>query len=125
MVRALFFIFLSDGQNTIDLYSTDEVKTNKVWIDGKPIYRIAVEDTSSVSSSASNISTNAYNILSTKNIKIVIRASWTRPLSSSYNPYYVPLEIEITSSSIRKKGFSSATGYAGCYLILEYTKTTD
>lgn len=29
------------GSNYIDTYSTSEVKTNKVWIDGKPIYRKA------------------------------------------------------------------------------------
>lgn len=28
-----------------DVYSTDEVKTNKVWIDGKPIYRRTVTGT--------------------------------------------------------------------------------
>ena len=27
------------ANNIKDVYSTDEVKTNKVWIDGKPIYR--------------------------------------------------------------------------------------
>lgn len=28
-----------------DVYSTGEVKTNKVWIDGKPIYRKVIQDT--------------------------------------------------------------------------------
>lgn len=34
------------ADNIKDVYSTDEVKTNKVWIDGKPIYRKVVEITS-------------------------------------------------------------------------------
>lgn len=29
-----------DESSTPEYYSTDEVKTNKVWIDGKPIYRV-------------------------------------------------------------------------------------
>ena len=31
------------ADNIKDVYSTDEVKTNKVWIDGKPIYRKVVD----------------------------------------------------------------------------------
>lgn len=113
--------FVEAGQS----YSTTEQRTGGTWIDGKPIYRISVEDTSSISASASAISSSAYNILSTKNIEKVISACWNRPASGSYNSYYVPVEIEITSSSIKKKGMSSASGYTGSYLIIEYTKTTD
>lgn len=29
--------------NSVDQYSTNEVKTNKTWIDGKPIYRKVIE----------------------------------------------------------------------------------
>jgi hypothetical protein len=32
--------FTDDEGGDIDAYSTNEVKTNKVWIDGKPIYRL-------------------------------------------------------------------------------------
>ena len=35
--------FNDDESANVDLYSTSEVKTNKVWIDGKPIYRRVVE----------------------------------------------------------------------------------
>ena len=106
-------------------YSTEETLTGGTWIDGKPIYRIVVEDTSGTSGSQSAISSSAYDILSTKNIEKVISACWSRPASNDYNSLYVPVEIEIASSSIRKRGMSSARGYEGSYLILEYTKTTD
>lgn len=36
----------ANGWNDTDEYSTSEVKTNKVWIDGKPIYRKCFELTS-------------------------------------------------------------------------------
>lgn len=32
-------VFSDDDTELVDVYSTDEVRTNKVWIDGKPIYR--------------------------------------------------------------------------------------
>ena len=114
---------LNTLNNTLS-YSTEEHATGRKWIDGKMIYNIAVEDTSNTSGSPTAISSSAYDILSTKNIERVISACWSRPPASGYNVYYVPVEIEITSSSIKKRGMSSASGYAGSYLILEYTKTT-
>ena len=38
-----------------DIYSTTETKTNKVWIDGKPIYRKVVYDTTPRSGGNYNI----------------------------------------------------------------------
>lgn len=35
--------FNDDESANVDLYSTSEVKTNKVWIDGKPIYRKTID----------------------------------------------------------------------------------
>jgi len=34
-----------DYINSMDRYSTTEVKTNKVWINGSPIYRRVIQDT--------------------------------------------------------------------------------
>ena len=36
---------LLDVINQPDIYSTNEVKTNKIWIDGKPIYRLVLTTT--------------------------------------------------------------------------------
>lgn len=119
---------VSDMVNTLrtqDSYSTEEVNTGKKWIDGKPIYRIAVEDTANVTQSQpSAISASAYTILSSKNIDRVITANWIRPASGRYNAFSTSVSIEITSSAILKAG-SPGNGYAGAYLTLEYTKTTD
>ncbi len=119
---------VSDMVNTLrtqDSYSTSEVNTGKKWIDGKPIYRIAVEDTANVTyPQPSAISASAYTILSSKNIDRVITANWTRPESGSYNAFSTPVSIEVTSSAILKAG-SPGNGYAGAYLTVEYTKTTD
>lgn len=38
-------VALKDVLNYNDVYSTDEVKTDKIWIDGKPIYRIVLTKT--------------------------------------------------------------------------------
>ena len=45
---------IAEKVDGIDRYSTDEVKTNKVWIDGKPIYRKTVEFSTSTLSAGEN-----------------------------------------------------------------------
>ena len=49
----------------VETYSTDEVKTNKVWIDGKPIYRKVLN--LNLTSSPSSVSENLSNL----NIKTI------------------------------------------------------
>lgn len=43
-----------------EVYSTDEVKTNKVWIDGKPIYRKVIQFTTTIQ--GANMFSMAHNI---------------------------------------------------------------
>ena len=43
-----------NGANGKDIYSTTETKTNKVWIDGKPIYRKVVEKNVTLSGNSWN-----------------------------------------------------------------------
>ena len=46
---------LENCLNDIDVYSTNEIKTNKVWVDGKPIYRKVIIDTSTNDKVYSNV----------------------------------------------------------------------
>lgn len=47
---------ISSGANSnVDVYSTTEVKTNKVWRNGKPIYRRLIETTIIQKDTAHNI----------------------------------------------------------------------
>lgn len=105
-----------------DVYSTDEAKTNKVWIDGKPIYR----KTFSISVSGANAtwSTNlssvncdnvikAFGIAGTSTLKTAIlsdtQAVVFRPSSKAVEIYF------------NNPGTDAMTGY----ITIEYTKTTD
>ena len=52
-----------DGKT--DVYSTSEVKTNKVWIDNKPIYRTVLSSTTNAGSSGdTTITTTLANVIS-------------------------------------------------------------
>ena len=98
-----------------EVYSTNEVKTNKVWIDGKPIYRKVV---------VSNVAVPATTWTAVGTIpdaKTPI-SCWATQASTAYakccyvqftNDYKV--RVLVTNSSLS----------VGDYLIIEYTKTTD
>ena len=103
-------------------YSTSEVKTNKTWIDGKPIYR----KTFSISTSGTNAtwSTNlssvncdnvikVFGIAGTSNLKTAIlsdtQAVVFRPSTKAVEIYF------------NNPGTDTITGY----ITIEYTKTTD
>ena len=105
-----------------DVYSTNEIKTNKVWIDGKTIYR----KTFSISTSGANAtwSTNlssvncdnvikVFGIAGTSNLKTAIlsdtQAVVFRPSSKAVEIYF------------NNPGTDAMTGY----ITIEYTKTTD
>ena len=58
-----------------DVYSTKEVKTNKVWIDGKPIYRKVIANnvscgpSTTISLSNIGIDTLLFNSINNKDIE--------------------------------------------------------
>lgn len=101
-----------------DVYSTNEVKTNKVWIDGKPIYRKCFSLTN-ISSSLSNID------LTSLNIEYMISIS-----GFSYNSsLQIPVNFYNTgnfnqcyySSNIKSLQYQFNFG-SDAYIIIEYTK---
>ena len=134
-------------------YSTNEVKTNNTWIDGKPIYRktIFISNLSQPTVSSGN-SIPAYNDFATgvSNIEDIIdmrgmlkQTGVERPhiyplnytqitsvLGSSYSPtisrYSWWTYYNRTNNSIRVSNlYVGETANLEGYVTIEYTKTTD
>lgn len=114
-----------------DIYSTDEVKTNKVWIDGKSIYRKTFTTT--------NLPSNATTTLgSISNLDTIIDINGIIPLepdtstkqyitlnhirSSSLNWAIAPM---VTNNDVQIMRGSFGTVSGTVYVTVEYTKTTD
>lgn len=103
-------------------YSTTEVKTDKVWIDGKPIYTIVFNyqtpsstTNNSVSIDVSGLNVdNFINIYGFSNDKNFIIGGNTQAIG--WNTAKTSVMIYFNNSS--------ALSYKG-YAIIEYTKTTD
>jgi hypothetical protein len=108
-----------------EVYSTSEVKTNKVWIDGKPIYRTVLYATNLATSTQFStgitnldtwVSLNYIASVGNKSGDVVVQNSYAS--SSSYNRAF----LSYSDTEIR---WRSATSGMYAYFILEYTKTTD
>lgn len=110
-----------------DIYSTDEVVTDKVWIDGKPIYRKVVTQTITTSSSENIIS--GFDISLIDNI-ISFYGSIKQPSGTITPISYSASEEDgafICMSRARNSFvlYTKAYGAGDVILIVEYTKTTD
>lgn len=112
-----------------EVYSTNEIKTNKVWVDGKPIYRKVINYTGTLSAGGNYI---AHNI---SNLGTVVDAKGYTLFGTSY---YMMSAYETANNFINIKSISSdnvvvqigsswgsSFSSSGCTLILEYTKTAD
>ena len=111
-----------------EIYSTDEVKTNKIWINGKPIYRKVINCGALPNNSDKVINVNVSNINNVINIYgIGISSSGTCfPLPYVYNNFNAQIELVYLASSqqIRITTGQDRSGING-YVTIEYTKTTD
>lgn len=121
-----------------DVYSTSEVKTNKIWIDNKPIYRKVVQiPRTTFSANLSRYAHGISNIDNTTNLFIV----WEDTSSgSSHRRRFIPANYYSTlawatqatietsdivfelGESARQRIYSTGTNI---FAIIEYTKTTD
>lgn len=119
---------LVSGVNSIidaEVYSTTETKTNKVWIDGKPIYR-KVLNLGSVNwnSTPKNF---AHNI---SNLDTCIEVEWFG-FFTTVNKWYMNWDtinaknILISTTNVEIQNIASDATFSKNYIILEYTKTTD
>lgn len=117
-----------DAQYTeSEYYSTNEVKTNKVWIDGKPIYRKVITfTTDEVSGSWKNYSTGVSNLDKMISIQATIeRANYVNsvPYEENANGYIYMTYVKSSRALTCKVG-SDLTSLP-VVAIIEYTKTTD
>ena len=110
-----------------EVYSTDEVKTNKIWIDGKPVYRKVATQTITTPGSLNAI--DGFDISLIDNI-ISIYGSIRQP-SGTITPisYYVnESDAAFIYMSKSNNAFilnGKQFGIGDVILIVEYTKTTD
>ncbi len=110
----------------IDTYSTNEVKTNKVWVDGKPIYR-KVLNTGTLPNH--NLKYVNHNIT---NLGVVIDLyGWAfRPQDNSYYPLPYTTEnllgecirILITGDHVTIATGMDRSNLTTSYVVIEYTK---
>ena len=108
-----------------DVYSTDEVKTNKIWIDGKPIYRKVVTGTINATGNNQVILTGNIDSLidysgyindPAENLKLIIgKSTYTDGGSSRI--------IQISNSLYM--GYANNYHNLSFYAVVEYTKTTN
>lgn len=122
-----FVAFTDDDEaEGIDAYSTTEVKTNKVWIDGKPIYRKVIDIGSLPNTTGKSVNhgiSSLGNVVRTYGcVTNGISSQLPLPfvsLSESHCVMYAILEttIDITTGVDR-------SAYSG-WIAVEYTKTTD
>ena len=119
----------SDIKNILDsnIYSLNEVKTNKVWIDGKPIYRKVIEYNSNTAllNGDNNISHNVTHIGSYRKIVdeqyIYQNNTYFHYASSTFSAFV----SSITNSDITVNINGWGNLFKQAYFTIEYTKTTD
>lgn len=110
--------------NNSDSYSTNEVKTNKRWIDGKPIYRKVIKQVCD-GGSIITINHNISNLGEIIKCDYFTYASSTNTTDVSHRETFAMSINRITPTQLQG---SIATAYDNSWelkVILEYTKTTD
>jgi microcystin-dependent protein len=102
--------FINDSEK----YSTTEVKTNKTWINGKPIYRKVIE-------SSGTMTTNNWNTITTiNNVDTLINGYI---LDTNNKTIWNEIMVRIVNNDLQY--FSMNFNHTYTKIIVEYTKTTD
>lgn len=115
--------FNDDESANVDLYSTSEVKTNKVWIDGKPIYRKVYVFPSNVTVQGNNWTSTG--LAKPANIESIVGVSTiVRPDQRSYC-VDVSATTSDTNLTLALLSNINLNVTQNSKLVLEYTKTTD
>ena len=102
-----------------DVFSTNEVKTNKVWVDGKPIYRRAFQHTGSTITISANTWTSTN--ISNANMSAIINC-FVVGRTGTYYPFYAGRDV---GSYVRLLNPRYSEIVANDFIVLEYTKTSD
>ena len=106
-----------------EVYSTDEVKTNKIWIDGKPIYRkVLVGTTNASTDSALGSIPNLDTLIDIRGITGDTYKGGITWINLSANPQQYR-QVYATGTNVRM--VQQASEETPDRIILEYTKTTN
>lgn len=112
--------------NNPDSYSTSEVKTNKVWIDGKPIYRKVLTGTLPIGSGENVFTISNAKIINFNGIiKSTYNQWWTIPSIYSDDNYRIYTYISGDRTQLKVDCGSYFSTNSQYEIIIEYTKTTD
>ena len=109
-----------------EIYSTTEVKTNKVWIDGKPIYRRIYQKTSTAATE--NIDIDDWNVDFVCLFVPLLYDSTNRQFDTNYYVSSNDYLRALTRLYNNKFTITVQRGNANSKvltIIMEYTKTTD
>jgi hypothetical protein len=111
-----------------EVYSTTEVKTNNVWINGKPIYRKVIQYTSALSGGNNSIPHGISNFDELVSLSGYTKYSTSYYLMGAYESANNFINASIVSSTTISVRVGTGWGGSftnGCTFIIEYTKTTD
>ena len=118
--------FNDDESANVDLYSTSEVKTNKVWIDGKPIYRKTIDCGNLPEAGAvKNVAHNISNLGKIVNFSGLMFSAVGHQMpfpwpweNNEFNSYFIDSTYIFLTTNANRSTYS-------VIVTLEYTKTTD
>ena len=115
-----------DYLNDCETYSTNEVKTNKVWIDGKPIYRVVIILTSFPDT---NIPIPNYSsidkIVDYECICCINNNNFVFKLPDVNSSFITQTICYITNGEFIMQTQRNNVVFNYGYTVIEYTKTTD
>ncbi len=104
-----------------NVYSTSEINTGKIWIDGKPIYRKVINLGSWTSNSSGNndktIAQINYDTVIELNLYVKYGDAW-------YNKWDTFNNILINDTTTLRFNISTSITFADSFVIIEYTKSS-
>ena len=117
-----------ETSQVIDVYSTSETITNKIWIDNKPIYRKVIKFTQGLNGGVNEIAHNIADIDSIVDVNMLLKFNTTVYFNSAFESTSAYISLSGATPEKIFIGVGSSWGNSfkqGFTIIMEYTKTTD
>ena len=112
-------------------YSETEIKTGGKWVDGKPIYRKVINFGALPNTAKRSVNHNIANLgyfTSIKGIAVNTSSGYKQTLTLPYasgGTLAESVAIYTNYTRVEVGAGNDRSGYDTCYIVLEYTKTTD
>lgn len=118
--------FTDDGDTGTDVYSTSEVKTNKLWIDGKPIYRKVVDLGTMPDTTAKSVAHGISSLGTVVELRAMMNngEGWFLPIPFVSGSFEYQISVTTNDTNITVTAFMDRTAWHG-WAVIEYTKSTD